>query len=72
MNLEAIDSKPVVVAAGGFLLSKQKQLKREDEKNEWTITSFLFTYKSIKYVVFVRRFIGNVKNPYALVKLNFI
>lgn len=29
MNLEAIDSKPVVVAAEDFLLSKQKQLKEK-------------------------------------------
>lgn len=55
------------------MLSKFKQLKEEMKKKEWTITSFLFTYKSIKYVVLVRRFIDNVKkrNPYALVKLDF-
>ncbi len=55
------------------MLSKFKQLKEDMEKKEWTITSFLFTYKSIKYVVLVRRFIDNVKkrNPYALVKLDF-
>ena len=55
------------------MLSKLKQLKEDMEKNEWTITSFLFTYKSIKYIVLVRRFIGNVKkrNPYALVILDF-
>ena len=55
------------------MLSKLKQLKEDMEKNEWTITSFLFTYKSIKYIVLVRRFIGNVKkrNPYALVMLDF-
>jgi len=43
------------------MLSKFKQLKEDMEKNEWTITSFLFTYKSIKYVVLVGRFIDNVK-----------
>ena len=55
------------------MLSKFKQLKEDMEKKEWTITSFLFTYKSIKYVVLVRRFIDNVKkrDPYALVKLDF-
>ena len=55
------------------MLSKFKQLKEDMEKNEWTITSFLFTYKSIKYVVLVGRFIDNVKkrDPYALVKLDF-
>lgn len=55
------------------MLSTFKQLKEDMEKNEWTITSFLFTYKSIKYVVLVRRFIDNVKkrDPYALVKLDF-
>ena len=48
------------------MLSKFKQLKEDMEKNEWTITSFLFTYKSIKYVVLVGRFIDNVKkrDPY--------
>ena len=55
------------------MLSKLKQLKEDMEENEWTITSFLFTYKSIKYVVLVKRFIDNVKkrDPYALVKLDF-
>ena len=55
------------------MLSKFKQLKEDMEKKEWTITSFLFTYKSIKYVVLVRRFIDTVKkrDPYALVKLDF-
>ena len=55
------------------MLSKFKQLKEDMEKNDWTITSFLFTYKSIKYVVLVRRFIDTVKkrDPYALVKLDF-
>lgn len=55
------------------MLSKFKQLKEDMKKKELTITSFLFTYKSIKYVVLVRRFIDNVKkrNPYALVKLDF-
>ncbi|MFC2578635.1 MAG: DUF6037 family protein, partial [Veillonella parvula] len=49
------------------MLSKFKQLKEDMEKNDWTITSFLFTYKSIKYVVLVKRFIDNVKkrDPYA-------
>ena len=55
------------------MLSKFKQLKEDMEKNDWTITGFLFTYKSIKYVVLVKRFIDNVKkrDPYALVKLDF-
>lgn len=55
------------------MLSKFKQLKEDMEKNDWTITTFLFTYKSIKYVVLVKRFIDNVKkrDPYALVKLDF-
>ena len=48
------------------MLSKLKQLKEDMEKNEWTITSFLFTYKSIKYIVLVRRFIGNVKKKKSL------
>lgn len=55
------------------MLSTFKQLKEDMERHEWTITSFLFTYKSIKYVVLVRRFIDTVKkrDPYALVKLDF-
>lgn len=48
------------------MLSKFKQLKEDMEKKEWTITSFLFTYKSIKYVVLVRRFIDNVKKKRSL------
>ncbi|WP_298632571.1 DUF6037 family protein, partial [uncultured Veillonella sp.] len=48
------------------MLSTFKQLKEDMERHEWTITSFLFTYKSIKYVVLVRRFIDTVKkrDPY--------
>ena len=60
------------------MLSKLKQLKEDMEKNEWTITSFLFTYKSIKYIVLVRRSNLQLKslalkkrNPYALVILDF-
>ena len=44
------------------------------EANGWTISSFIFVYKNIRYVVLVKRFIGPIKrvNPYALVQLEFM
>lgn len=41
---------------------------------DWTICSFLFRYKSVVYIVLVKRFVGKEKplNKYALVKLHFM
>ncbi len=51
------------------------KLLKEDMKNKgWTICSFIFSYKSIKYIVLVKRFVENEIriNKYALVKLEFM
>lgn len=55
-------------------LSNLKSLKDDMEKKDWTISSFLFTYKKIEYIVLVKRFVGteNRINKYALVKLHFM
>lgn len=55
-------------------LENLKQLKEDMKKREWTICSFLFCYKRKKYVVLVKRFVGNEKriSEYALVKLHFL
>lgn len=51
------------------------KLLKEDMKNKgWTICTFTFRYKSINYIVLVKRFVGSVKriSEYALVKLEFM
>lgn len=51
------------------------KLLKEDMKNKgWTICAFTFRYKSINYIVLVKRFVGSVKriSEYALVKLEFM
>ncbi|RGC79769.1 hypothetical protein DW241_16635 [Hungatella hathewayi] len=43
-------------------------------KKDWTICSFLFRYKSVDYIVLIKRFVGKEKrvNRYALVKIHFM
>ena len=55
-------------------LEHLKLLRTDMEAKGWTISSFIFVYKNIKYVVLVKRFIGPIKrvNPYALVQLEFM
>lgn len=55
-------------------LYKLKSLRDDMESKDWSICSFIFNYKSNKYIVLVKRFVGNEKksNEYALVKLNFL
>jgi|SRR5699024_2110395 len=55
-------------------LSNLALLKEDMVVKDWTIASFSFTYKSIKYVVLVRRFVSPVKRKcqYALVQLEFM
>ena len=49
-------------------------LKNDMKAKDWTISSFIFVYKNIKYVVLVKRFIDPIKRvkPYALVQLEFM
>lgn len=56
------------------LLNNLMSLKNDMVEKKWTICSFIFKYKSIEYIVLVKRFIGDEKrqNDYALVKLHFI
>ena len=44
------------------------------QSKEWSICSFLFCYKSVEYIVLVKRFVGTERrdDKYALVKLHFM
>lgn len=55
-------------------LDHLKLLRTDMEAKGWTISSFIFVYKNIKYVVLVKLFVGPIKkvNPYALVQLEFM
>ena len=55
-------------------LENLKQLKDDMVNKKWTICSFLFTYKTVEYIVLVKRFVGFEKrvNQFALVKLHFM
>lgn len=57
-----------------MLLCNLNELKADMVSKSWTICSFLFTYKSVVYIVLVKRFVGKEKrvNKYALVKLHFM
>ena len=51
------------------------QLLNDDMKNKgWIITSFTFRYKTVNYIVLVKRFLSEEKkgNKYSLVKLEFM
>lgn len=56
------------------MLENLKLLKKDMERLDWTICSFIFNYKSIEYIVLVKRFVENEpkKNQFALVKLQFM
>lgn len=56
------------------MLSNLKCLKDDMVSKEWTICSFMFEYKKIKYIVLVKRFVRTEKrvDQYALVKLHFM
>lgn len=53
-----------------MLLSNLNELKNDMVSKNWTICSFLFRYKSVVYIVLVKRFVGKEKrvNQYALLK----
>lgn len=55
-------------------LENLKQLKDDMSNKGWTICSFIFTYKAIKYIVLVKRFVGTERrvDKFALVKLHFM
>lgn len=55
-------------------LENLKQLKDDMVNKKWTICSFLFTYKTVEYIVLVKRFVGSEKrvDKFALVKLHFM
>lgn len=57
-----------------MLLSNLNDLKNDMVKKDWTICSFLFRYKSVDYIVLIKRFVGKEKrvNRYALVKIHFM
>lgn len=59
---------------GVGMLENLKLLKVDMEKHDWVITSFLFFYKSIKYIVLAKRFLRKEakKNPYALLEIEFM
>jgi hypothetical protein len=55
-------------------LENLKSLKDDMVSKNWTICSFIFSYKRIEYIVLVKRFVGAEErtNAYALVKLHFM
>ena len=57
-----------------MLLSNLNELKNDMVSKNWTICSFLFRYKSVVYIVLVKRFVGMDfrVDQYALVKLHFM
>lgn len=57
-----------------MLLSNLTELKNDMVNKKWTICSFQFRYKSVDYIVLIKRFVGKEKriNQYALVKIHFM
>ena len=57
-----------------MLLSNLTELKNDMVNKKWTICSFLFRYKTVEYIVLIKRFVGKEKriNQYALVKIHFM
>lgn len=55
-------------------LENLKSLKDDMVSKNWTICSFIFSYKATEYIVLVKRFVGAEKrvDTYALVKLYFM
>ena len=55
-------------------LENLKSLKDDMVSKNWTICSFIFSYKEIEYIVLIKRFVGTEKrvDTYALVKLHFM
>lgn len=54
-------------------LNNLKILKLDMEKHGWVISSFLFVYKNINYIVLVKLYLKDDNKPnYALLKLHFI
>lgn len=57
-----------------MLLSNLTELKNDMVNKKWTICSFLFRYKTVEYIVLIKRFVGKEKrtNQYSLVKIHFM
>lgn len=57
-----------------MLLDNLTKLKNDMVNKKWTICSFLFRYKSVDYIVLIKRFVEKEKriNQYALVKIHFM
>jgi len=57
-----------------MVFSNLKELKNDMVEKNWTICSFIFKYKSVEYIVLVKRFVDGEKriNQYALVKMHFM
>ena len=56
------------------MLSNLKLLNDDMKNKGWIITSFTFRYKTVTYIVLVKRFLSEEKkgNKYSLVKLEFM
>lgn len=56
------------------MLSNLKLLNDDMKNKGWIITSFTFRYKTVNYIVLVKRFLSKEKreNKYSLVKLEFM
>lgn len=56
------------------MLSNLKLLNDDMKNKGWIITSFTFRYKTVNYIVLVKRFLSEEKkgNKYSLVKLEFM
>ena len=56
------------------MLENLKLLRDDMKEKDWTICSFIFTFKENEFVVLVKRFLEKEKkeNEYALAKLHFI
>ncbi|HHX37342.1 MAG TPA: hypothetical protein GX717_05100 [Clostridiaceae bacterium] len=44
-----------------MLLENLRLLKTDMEVKQWTISSFMFTYRQVEYVVLVNLFVGQEK-----------
>lgn len=51
-----------------MILDNLKALKDDMVCKNWTICSFIFNYKSIEYIVLVKRFVGKEKKDQHLCK----
>lgn len=56
-----------------YPLERLKELKDDMQSKGWSVSAFYFTYKDVKYIVLVNRFVNiERENDYALVRLEFM